>query len=102
MKEELPLDDKPRWTVEPVFQRETKKMRERKIKPELKHYELRYNGTRQDKATGEAEVARLRETARFCNTRGLASNALPTHRTRTNTSAIKCPPPPAEILNLEP
>lgn len=71
MSEELPLESVPSWTVEPVFGRETAKMRKAKIKPELKHYELRYGHAVQAKAIGHADVERLRETAKFCNARKL-------------------------------
>lgn len=69
--EELPIDLPHRWTVEPVFRRQSKAeaiLGEAKI---VKHYALLYGGSVQKKATFERDVERLREMAAFCNKRGL-------------------------------
>lgn len=70
--QELPLDIPERWTVEPIFRRQTKAEIDAGKPKELKHYALIYGGIVQKKATFERDVARLREMAAFCNKRTLA------------------------------
>lgn len=70
--DELPLEEPLRWTVEPLFYRQTKRQIELGSPQVLKYYALKYAGVIQKKATFERDVERLREMASFCNKRGLA------------------------------
>lgn len=90
--DELPITESPRWTVEPVFKRQTKDEIKAGKPKELKHYVLIYAGTAEKKATGERDVERLREMARFCNKRGLVPREPVQCLADTNLPA----PPPAE------
>lgn len=69
---ELPLEEPLRWTVEPLFQHQTKQQIAAGLPPVLKCYALLYGGVIQKKATFERDVERLREMAAFCNKRSLA------------------------------
>jgi len=76
MSEELPMTIPDRWTVEPVFRRQTKDEIQSGKPKELKHYALFYGGEVQKKATSERETESLRDMAKFLNRRNLA----PRHR----------------------
>lgn len=69
---ELSLDEPLRWTVEPIFRRQTKAEIEAGKPKELKHYALIYGGVVQKKSTGERDTDRLRQMASFLNRKKLA------------------------------
>lgn len=72
MTEELPMTIPERWTVEPVFRRQTKVEMEAGKPKELKHYALMFGGEIHKKAVTERETEGLREMARFLNRRKLS------------------------------
>lgn len=72
MQDTLPLPDEHRWTVDPVFKRMPKKSSKHGVEKLVKCHHLNYGGIKQLSAVGEGEVARLREIAKFCNSRNLA------------------------------
>lgn len=68
---ELPLELAPRWTVEPIFKRQTKDEIAEGRPAVLKHHALIYDGRTQRKGYTEREVMQLRAFADFCNKRNL-------------------------------
>ena len=88
---ELPLDVPERWTVEPVFHRQTKGEIHAGKPKELKHYALVYGGVVQKKSTGERDTERLREMARFLNKKNLAPRPAVQCLADTNIPPLKRP-----------
>ena len=71
MNEELPMTIPDRWTVEPVFRRQSKAEAEKGLPKTLKFHALMFGGQVQKKATFEREVEGLRDMAKFLNRRKL-------------------------------
>ncbi len=94
MTEELPMTIPDRWTVVPVFRRQTKADAEAGLPKEIKHHALMFGPDLQKKAHSERETESLREMARFLNRRKLSprprvqcladTNIPPLPRKRTN------------------
>ncbi len=70
-EKELPLEVAPRWTVEPVFKRQTKDEIKAGLPATLKYHALIYDGIVQKKGHTEREIEQLRNFAGFCNKRNL-------------------------------
>ena len=68
---ELPMTIPDRWTVEPIFKRQTKRDAEDGLPKEVNFYALLFAGKIEKKAHHEREVETMREMAKFLNRRKL-------------------------------
>jgi len=71
MQHELPVSIPDRWTVEPVFYRQSKDEVKKGTPKELKFYALMFAGNIEKKSTSEREVESMRDMAKFLNRRKL-------------------------------
>ncbi len=72
MNDHLPMTIPERWTVEPLFYRQTKAEVESGKPKKLKFYALMFGGQIQKKVSTERETESLRDMAKFLTRRNLA------------------------------
>jgi hypothetical protein len=72
MNDHLPMTIPDRWTVEPLFYRQTKAEIASGKPKQLKFYALMFGGEIQKKVSTERETESLRDMAKFLNRRNLA------------------------------